>query len=180
MDIISNTQAFQALITESLYSLIILGSAVSSATWLYLTPGGHRRKNRRTFAWLITQNDPSVYLSEVSFLFGSLLLEWGAKSVAPQSSESINHTLHAPSFFCSLAWQQHGWEWLILNAAFTSKIYAICYWMTRSRSPPLHSWKDSLSDQIKRVIHNFCKRRSPLDKGWLWPACQNRKGAWQW
>lgn len=52
--------------------------------------------------------------------------------------------------------------------------------MTRHRSPPLHLWKDSLSGQIKRVIHNFCKRRSPLDKGWLWPACQNRKGAWQW
>lgn len=52
--------------------------------------------------------------------------------------------------------------------------------MTRCSSPPLHLWKDSLSGQIKRVIHNFCKRGSPLDKGWLWPACQNRKGAWQW
>lgn len=52
--------------------------------------------------------------------------------------------------------------------------------MTRRRSPPLQLWKDSLSGQIKRVIHNFCKRGSPLDKGWLWPACQNRKGAWQW
>ncbi|KAK2902808.1 hypothetical protein Q8A67_007521 [Cirrhinus molitorella] len=61
-----------------------------------------RASVRVTSSGLITQNDPSVYLSQVSFLFGggcNKSKAGGARlHVTPRIPESINHTLPAHSF----------------------------------------------------------------------------------
>ncbi len=61
-----------------------------------------RASVRVTSSGLITQNDPSVYLSQVSFLFGggcNKSKAGGARlHVTPWIPESINHTLPAHGF----------------------------------------------------------------------------------
>ncbi len=61
-----------------------------------------RTSIRITSCGLITQNDPSVYLSQVSFLFGggcNKSKAGGARlDVTPRIPESINHTLPAHGF----------------------------------------------------------------------------------